>query len=255
MTDFSGKTVVITGASAGIGEATARLFATTGAKLVLIARRKERIDKLASELKAKCLPIALDVRDRAEVEGKLGSLPDEFSRVSILVNNAGLSRDLLKLQEGRPDGWDQMIDTNVKGLLYVTRTLLPGMVERGDGHVVNIGSIAGHEVYPGGNVYCATKHAVRALTKSMLIDLVDKPVRVTSIDPGLVETEFSSVRFYGDEERAKTVYQGYKPLEGRDIADAIVWACSRPKHVQIAEMIVLPADQAAAMVTHKALDE
>lgn len=251
MSDFNGKTVVVTGASAGIGEATARLFSAQGAKVVLVARRKGRIEELAAELPTDCLAVELDVRNRDEVDQKLGQLPAEFAKVGILVNNAGLSRDLFKLQEGRPEGWDQMIDTNIKGLLYVTRALLPGMIERKEGHIVNIGSIAGHEVYPAGNVYCSTKHAVKALTKGLLIDLVDQPVRVTSIDPGLVETEFSEVRFYGDKERAQTVYQGYKPLESKDIAEAIVWACSRPKHVQIAEMIVLPTDQASATFTHK----
>ena len=167
------------------------------------------------------------------------------------MNNAGLSRGLDRLQEGKPDGWDEMIDTNVKGLLYVSRVVIPGMVERGKGHVVNIGSIAGHEVYPRGNVYCATKHAVDAITKGMLLDLVESPVRVTTIDPGLVETEFSEVRFYGDADRAGTVYQGYQPLKGEDIADAVVWAASRPQHVNIAEMIVLPTAQASATVVNK----
>ena len=253
MSGFSSKTVAITGASSGIGEATARLFASKGARLVLVARRMERIEQLASELTTDCLTVDLDVRDRNAVESKLGNLPPEFTSIDILVNNAGLSRDLLKIQEGRPEGWDEMIDTNIKGLLYVTRTLLPGMIERGEGHIVNIGSIAGHEIYPSGNVYCSTKHAVRALSKGLLMDLVDQPIRVTSIDPGLVETEFSTVRFHGDKERAGTVYQGYQPLKGSDVAEAVVWACSQPKHVQIAEMIILPTDQASSMLTHKTL--
>jgi NADP-dependent 3-hydroxy acid dehydrogenase YdfG len=168
-----------------------------------------------------------------------------------LVNNAGLSRGLERIQEGNPDGWDEMIDTNVKGLLYVSRTVIPGMVTRGKGHVINIGSIAGHEVYPRGNVYCATKHAVDAITKGMRIDLVDSPVRVSTIDPGLVETEFSEVRFYGDSDRAKTVYQGYKPLSGDDIAEAVAWVASQPQHVTIAQVTILPTAQASAMVLNK----
>ncbi len=251
MTDLKDKIVLITGASAGIGEATARKFSQAGAKVIMTARRLERLEKLKNELPGPVLAIELDVRDRGAVEKAIAGLPDEWKAIDILVNNAGLSRGLWKLYEGNPEGWDQMIDTNVKGLLYVSRTVIPGMVERKRGHVINIGSIAGHELYPGGNVYCATKFAVRALTKGMLIDLVDTPVRVTSIDPGLVETEFSEVRFYGDTERAKTVYQGYKPLEPEDIADAIVWSATRPAHVQIADMVVLPTAQAGSMVVHK----
>ncbi|RME31712.1 MAG: SDR family NAD(P)-dependent oxidoreductase, partial [Candidatus Zixiibacteriota bacterium] len=162
-----------------------------------------------------------------------------------------LSRGLEKLHEGNPDGWDEMIDTNVKGLLYVSRAVIPGMVQRGHGHIINVGSIAGRDVYPGGNVYCATKFAVRALTAGMRIDLVDTPVRVSTIDPGLVRTEFSEVRFYGDKERAAKVYQGYTPLGPEDIADAAVWVASRPPHVQIAEMLILPTDQAGSTIVHK----
>ena len=193
----------------------------------------------------------LNVRNRTEVEEAIGGLPEAWRPIDILVNNAGLSRGLWKLHEGEYSGWEDMIDTNIKGLLYVSRTVIPGMVERGRGHIINIGSIAGHEVYPNGNVYCATKHAVDALTKGMRLDLVDTSIRVTTIDPGMVETEFSEVRFYGDKERSRTVYEGFQPLSGDDIADAIVWAASRPAHVQIAEMIVLPTAQASATVTHK----
>lgn len=251
MTDLKNKIVFVTGASSGIGEATARKFAEARAKLILAARRIERLEELSKGLGVPTHLVKLDVRDREKVNSAIENLPDEWMPIDILVNNAGLSRGLDKLYEGNPEGWDQMIDTNVKGLLYVSRAVLPGMVSRGSGHVINIGSIAGHELYPGGNVYCATKFAVAALTKGMLIDLVDTPIRVTSIDPGLVETEFSEVRFWGDKDRASTVYKGYKPLEAADIADAVVWAATRPAHVQIAEMIVLPTAQAGSMVVHK----
>lgn len=251
MSDLANRIVLVTGASAGIGEATARRFASEGARVIVAARRKDRLQQLTSDLGDKTLALELNVRDQKAVERTIANLPAEWNEIDILVNNAGLSRGLWKLHEGQIDGWDDMIDTNVKGLLYVSRAVIPGMVARGRGHVVNIGSIAGRELYPGGNVYCATKFAVRALTKGMMIDLVDTPVRVTAIDPGLVETEFSEVRFYGDQERAKTVYQGYKPLSGDDIADAVIWAVSRPAHVNIAEMTVLPKAQAGALIVHK----
>jgi NADP-dependent 3-hydroxy acid dehydrogenase YdfG len=251
MPDLSQSIVLVTGASAGIGEATARKFAEAGARLIIAARRKDRLVKLAARLKTDCHILELNVRDRIEVEQAIKSLPEEFQAIDILVNNAGLSRGLWKLHEGEPDGWEDMIDTNIKGLLWMSRAIIPGMLKRGRGHIVNIGSIAGHEVYPKGNVYCATKHAVDAITKGMRLDLVDTPVRVTTIDPGLVETEFSEVRFYGDKERAAKTYDGFKPLEGVDIANAVVWATSCPAHVQVAEMIILPTAQASAMVTHK----
>ncbi|MDH4157510.1 MAG: SDR family NAD(P)-dependent oxidoreductase [candidate division Zixibacteria bacterium] len=250
-TDLNGKIVLITGASSGIGEACARRFAEAGARLILAARRRERLERLASELTVDTHPIAVDVRDRAEVEASLGALPQEWTAIDILINNAGLSRGLEKIHEGNPDSWDEMVDTNIKGLLYVSRTVIPGMVQRGSGHVINIGSIAGREVYPNGNVYCATKYAVDAITKGMRIDLVDSPVRVSTIDPGLVETEFSQVRFYGDKERAKKVYQGYQPLTGDDIADAAIWIASRPWHVQVAEVLVLPTAQRSTMIMKK----
>ena len=251
MASLSNKIVLVTGASSGIGEATARKFSENGARLILAARRQDRLKRLADDLKTDCHIMNLNVRNRTEVEEAIGGLPEAWRPIDILVNNAGLSRGLWKLHEGEYSGWEDMIDTNIKGLLYVSRTVIPGMVERGRGHIVNIGSIAGHEVYPNGNVYCATKHAVDALTKGMRLDLVDTPIRVTTIDPGMVETEFSEVRFYGDKERSRTVYEGFQPLSGDDIADAIVWAASRPAHVQIAEMIVLPTAQASATVTHK----
>ncbi len=251
MTDLADHIVLVTGASAGIGEATARRFSEAGAKIIIAARRAERLEELASELRTDCHILLINVRDREEVENALAGLPTEWQAIDILVNNAGLSRGLWKLHEGQHDGWEDMIDTNVKGLLYVSRAVIPGMVERGRGHIINIGSIAGHEVYPNGNVYCATKHAVDALTKGMRIDLVDTPLRVTTVDPGMVATEFSEVRFYGDKEKASHVYDGFEPLTGDDIADAVVWSASRPAHVQIAEMLVLPTAQASAMVTHK----
>lgn len=251
MTDLTNHIVLITGASAGIGDATARRFSEAGAKIIIAARRAERLEKLASELKTDCHILPINVRNREEVENALAGLPAEWQAIDILVNNAGLSRGLWKLHEGQHDGWEDMIDTNVKGLLYVSRAVIPGMVERGRGHIINIGSIAGHEVYPNGNVYCATKHAVDALTKGMRLDLVDTPLRVTTVDPGMVATEFSEVRFYGDKEKASHVYDGFEPLTGDDVADAVVWSASRPAHVQIAEMLILPTAQASAMVTHK----
>ncbi|TET94725.1 MAG: SDR family NAD(P)-dependent oxidoreductase, partial [Candidatus Zixiibacteriota bacterium] len=205
MSNLDNKIALITGASSGIGAACARKFAEQGVRLILAARRTERLEKLAAELSVETHLIQLDVRDRKAVEKVIYGLPSEWENIDILVNNAGLSRGLHKLHEGNIDSWEEMIDTNVKGLLYVSRAVIPGMVARGRGHIINIGSIAGHEVYPGGNVYCATKHAVDALSKGMRIDLVDTPIRVSTVDPGLVETEFSQVRFYGDKERAKGV--------------------------------------------------
>lgn len=254
MTALKNKIVLITGASAGIGQACAEKFAEAGAKLILAARRKKRLDNLAAKLNTDIHTLELDVRDQKAVGDTIASLPADWAEIDVLLNNAGLSRGLDKLHEGRIDGWEEMIDTNVKGLLYMSRAIIPGMVQRGRGHIINIGSIAGHEVYPNGNVYCASKHAVDAITKGMRIDLVDTPLRVSTIDPGLAETEFSQVRFWGDTERASTVYKGYKPLEGADIADAALYVASCPPHVQIAEVIILPTDQASSMVVHKKLD-
>lgn len=246
------ETVLITGASAGIGAACARAFAGEGARLVLAARRRERLDDLVRDMGgAECHLLELDVRDREAVAEVLGGLPAEWREIDVLVNNAGMGLGLDKLQEGDVDGWDQMVDTNVKGLLYVTRALLPGMVERGRGHVINIGSIAGHEVYPGGAVYCATKSAVGSITKGMRLDLMGTGVRVSTVDPGMVETEFSIVRFGGDEERAKRVYAGMTPLTPHDIADAVLWCATRPPHVNIDEIILKPTDQASATLVHR----
>ncbi|HEX8455026.1 MAG TPA: SDR family oxidoreductase [Longimicrobium sp.] len=249
------NTVLITGASAGIGAACARAFAREGARLVLAARRTERLEALAEELRTahgtESHLIALDVRDAQAVASALGGLPAEWAEVDVLVNNAGLGRGMEKLQEGTPADWDEMIDTNVKGLLYTTRALVPGMVERGRGHVVNLGSVAGHEVYPGGAVYCATKHAVDAITRGLRMDLLGTGVRVSTVDPGMVETEFSVNRFRGDEERARRVYAGMTPLTPDDIADAVVWCATRPPHVNIDEIILKPTDQASATLVHR----
>jgi 3-hydroxy acid dehydrogenase/malonic semialdehyde reductase len=245
-------TVMITGASAGIGAACARAFAGAGARLLLAARRRDRLEELARELGgAECHLLALDVRDGEAVAAAVDGLPAEWAEIDVLVNNAGMGRGLDKLHEGDPAGWDQMIDTNVRGLLYVTRAVLPGMVARGRGHVVNIGSVAGHEVYPGGAVYCATKHAVGAITRGMRMDVLGTGVRVSTVDPGMVETEFSVVRFDGDRERADRVYAGMTPLTAPDIADAVLWCATRPPHVNIDEIILKPTDQASAALVHR----
>lgn len=251
MVQLNNITVLITGASAGIGRACARAFASCGARLILAARRTERLEQLALELETETHLLTLDVTKQQDVGSSISSLPESWSEIDVLVNNAGLARGVAKMHEGDLEGWKEMIDTNIMGLLYVTRAVVPAMVERKKGHVINIGSIAGHEVYPGGNIYCATKHAVDAITKGLRIDLVDQPIRVSTVDPGLVETEFSLARFRGDSERAKKVYEGYTPLAPEDIAEAVVWVASRPPHVQIAEIIILPTDQASATVLHK----
>jgi 3-hydroxy acid dehydrogenase/malonic semialdehyde reductase len=243
MSDLKDKIVFISGASSGIGRACANAFSQNGARLVLSARRVERLEKIASELPTDIHILPLDVRDKNSVESAIHALPSTWSTIDILVNNAGLARGFTKMHEGDLQDWEEMIDTNIKGLLYVSRAIIPGMVSRGSGDIINIGSIAGHEVYPNGNVYCATKHAVDALTKGLRMDLLGTSVRVCTVDPGLVETEFSIVRFRGDDARAKKVYHGMKPLSGEDIADAVVYAATRPPHVQIAEIIILPTAQ------------
>ncbi len=255
MTSLTNTIVFITGASSGIGRSCAYAFAGAGAKLILTARRIDRLKKLASDLKKQFNTYTfinkLDVRDKSAVDKFYKRLPAEWRQIDILVNNAGLSRGLNKLYEGKLEDWEEMIDTNVKGLLYVSRTVLPGMVERKKGTVINIGSIAGHDVYPGGNVYCATKHAVDALTKGMRMDLVDTPIRVCTVDPGLVETEFSEVRFHGDKDRARKTYENIIPLTPEDIADAVLFAATRPPHVQIAELIIMPTAQASTTLVHR----
>jgi NADP-dependent 3-hydroxy acid dehydrogenase YdfG len=251
MSAFEGKTVLVTGASAGIGEAAAHGFAKQGARVIAVARRAEKLRRLADSIEGECHPVELDVRDKLAVQAAVAALPPEWLNIDILVNNAGLARGLDRVYEGSIDDWEEMIDTNIKGLLYMTRAVLPGMVERGQGHVINIGSIAGRMVYPNGNVYCATKHAVHGLTKSFLVDLADTPVKVSTVDPGAVETEFSIVRFHGDKERADGVYKGWRPLDAVDVAEAIVWLASQPAHVQIAELVIVPTNQANPMVTYK----
>ncbi len=252
---LKGKIALITGASSGIGKATAFALASNGCNVILCGRRTEKLAETGEQIKqqfnVKVHLLTLDVRDRQAVMKALAALPQFWQNIDILINNAGLARGLSKIHEADVDDWEQMIDTNVKGLLYVTRAVVPGMVERGRGDVVNIGSIAGHEVYPGGNVYCATKHAVDALTKGLRIDLVDTPVRVSSVDPGMVETEFSIVRFKGDIERAKNVYKGFKPLTAEDIADTILFIVTRPPHVQIADVIIFPTAQASGTIVHR----
>lgn len=250
-----GKIVFITGASAGIGEATAMAFAAEGARLLLAARRAGRLADVASralESGAQAVhSFHLDVRNRHAVQRAIDELPPEWAEIDILVNNAGLSRGMEKLYTGKVEDWDEMIDTNVKGLLYVTRAVVPGMVVRGRGHVINLGSMAGEIVYPNGAVYCGSKAAVRAINDGLREDVLGTPVRVTSIDPGLVETEFSQVRFHGDTGRAAKVYQGLKPLTGEDIADVIVWAATRPEHVNISRVSLSSVHQANTLLVHR----
>lgn len=245
----------ITGASAGLGEATARQLASEGYQLILAARRSDRLAVLAEELQSRfqtqLLTLALDVRNREEVKEAIANLPQAWQSISVLVNNAGLASGLSSIEDGDIDDWDVMIDTNVKGLLYVTRNVLPLMIKQGGGHIINISSIAGKEVYANGNVYCASKHAVDALNKSMRIDLVKYPIKVTAINPGAVETEFSIVRFHGDKERAKKVYEGFDNLVASDIAEAISFVLSRPAHVNINELTIMPTAQAVAGVIHR----
>jgi len=255
MQSLKDKIVFITGASSGIGEATAQAFAAQGAKILMCARRAERLEKLAQTLEYEYNVAVhyfrLDVRDQPAVEKAVAGFPPEWRAIDILVNNAGLSRGLDKLPQGLLDDWEEMIDTNVKGLLYVSRAVIPGMLERGRGHVINIGSIAGREVYPAGNVYCATKFAVRALSKGLRLDLNGTPIRVSEVAPGMVETEFSLVRFHGDAERAGKVYQGLTPLSPDDVADAAVWCATRPAHVNVSEVVVMPTAQASTTLVSR----
>jgi len=247
------KTALITGASAGIGEATARMLANEGYNLILTARRKERLEALRDELGAAYgIEVgihAFDICDREAVAQFVSTI--EELPIDVLVNNAGLAAGLSPLHEGNIDDWEQMIDTNIKGLLYITRGIAPLMVAQGFGHILNIGSIAGREVYPQGNVYCATKHAVHALSEGLRKELYDKGIKVTNIAPGLVETEFSMVRFKGDSERAGKVYADMEPLTPHDIADCILFCITRPAHVNIADMLVLPSQQAASTMVHR----
>jgi len=255
MNSIAGQVVLVTGASSGIGAASARAFAAAGARVIVAARRVDQIRSIATDLHAEfgvdVLPLELDVRFSAQVADVLGNLPQPWAAINILLNNAGLSRGLDKLHEGDLQDWDEMIDANLKGLLYVTRTILPGMVARGRGHVINIGSIAGHDVYPNGAVYCATKHAVDAITRGLRMDLLGQQIRVSSVDPGMVETEFSLVRFHGDAERAAKVYQGIQPLTADDVADAVLWCATRPPHVNIQDIVMLPTAQASTTMAYR----
>ncbi len=247
MSRIAGKLILITGASSGIGEACARRFAAEGARLVLWARRADRLERLAAELPRHGAGpyrlAAVDVRDRAAVNRAAAALVAAGHVPDVLINNAGLASGLTKVQEGDPDDWDRMIDTNVTGLLNVTRAILPHMVTRRRGHIVNLGSTAGHMTYPMGNVYNATKFAVRALTEGMNLDVAGTPIRVSAVDPGFVETEFSEVRFHGDKERAKAVYQGFTPLSANDVADAIAYIVNLPEHVNILDLVIVPTAQ------------
>lgn len=255
MNKLENKTVLITGASAGIGKACAEAFADANANLLLAARRVERLNEFAEELVSKhgikVKTIKLDIRNNNEVINTLSSLDDEWKNIDVLINNAGLARGFSKIYEGKIDDWEEMIDTNIKGLLYVTRQVLPKMVEQQRGHIINIGSVAGHETYPLGNVYAATKFAVDALTKSIRMDVLDKNIKVSTVDPGLVETEFSVVRFSGDEEKAINVYKGIIPLTAEDIADAVLFCATRAEHVNINEIILTPLAQASPTMVHR----
>jgi 3-hydroxy acid dehydrogenase / malonic semialdehyde reductase len=253
--DLKGKIVLITGASSGIGAATAMAFAAEGAKLLLAARRAGKMAEVASaalESGAEAVhSVHLDVRSRIAVQRVIDELPEEWAEISVLVNNAGLSRGLDKLYTGKIDDWEEMIDTNVKGLLYVTRAVVPGMVVRGTGHVVNLGSIAGDLSYPNGAVYCGSKAAVRLINDGLRDDLLGTPVRVTSVDPGMVETDFSLIRFHGDAEKAEKVYKGLTPLTPEDVADVVVWAVKRPAHVNIARVSMTSVDQANTLLFNR----
>lgn len=249
------KIALITGATAGIGEAIAKRMAKEGCRIIITGRRQDRLNRLKSEIEAlyqaEVYTLKFDIRNYSEVEQSLTSLPETWKNIDILINNAGLAVGLNPIHEGVVDDWERMIDTNIKGLLYVTRVISPGMVERRSGHIVNLCSIAGKEVYANGNVYCATKHAVDALTKGMRIDLLPYNIRVTQVCPGAVETEFSIVRFKGDKDRADKVYQGFTPLDADNIADAIYYVVSQPPHVDVQDMLVLPTAQASGTIFHK----
>jgi NADP-dependent 3-hydroxy acid dehydrogenase YdfG len=245
------KTVLITGATSGIGLACARKFAENGDRLILTGRNEQRLNEIRKELTEKgadVLTLAFDVRDREKAANYIQELPTDWQVIDVLVNNAGLALGLEPEYEGNPDDWETMIDTNIKGLLTMTRLIVPGMVERNRGHIINIGSVAGDAAYAGGNVYCATKAAVKTLSDGLRIDVANTAIRVTNLKPGLVETNFSNVRFHGDNDRAANVYKGIKPLTGDDIADVAVFAANAPEHVQIAEVLILATHQASGSV-------
>ena len=238
------KICLITGASSGIGRACATIFASKGYKLILIARREERLNEIKKELDTPCICIKADIRVHAEVQQAIGHLPEDWKKIDVLVNNAGLAAGLDKFDEGNLMDWEQMIDTNIKGLLYVSKEIIPLMEKNGKGHIINLSSTAGKEVYAMGNVYCASKHAVEALSKGMRIDLLEKNIKVTNIAPGMVETEFSMVRFKGDQNRADAVYKGLKPLRGQDVAEVIYFSTTLPDHVNINDLTLTPTAQA-----------
>lgn len=248
------KTVLITGATAGIGQAIAFRFAREGHRLIITGRRKERLTELKSSLEKKhktdVLPLSFDIRDRSATEKTIASLPDSWQNIDILINNAGLAAGLSPIQEGSVDDWEQMIDTNVKGLLFISRQIMPKMVSRKSGHIINIGSTAGKETYPNGNVYCASKYAVDSLSKAMRTDLLPYGIRVTQVRPGLTETEFSLVRFKGDEEKAAKTYRGFEPLKGEDIAEITYYVTTLPQHVNINDVEVTPTAQANSFIKH-----
>ena len=251
---MKGKTILITGATSGIGEACARKFAAMGSNLILNGRNEDKLERLKQELTAlgiEVLTLPFDVRDRQAMRQALDSLQGQWKAIDVLINNAGLVLGMDKEHEGSLDEWDVVIDTNIKALLAMTRMIAPGMVERGCGHIINIGSIAGDAAYAGGSVYCATKAAVKALSDGLRIDLVDTPLRITNIKPGMVETNFSVIRFRGDQQKADAVYEGIRPLTGDDIADVVYYAASAPAHVQIAEVLVMPTYQATGTICHR----
>ena len=247
------KTILITGATSGIGLAAAKKLANKKNQLILCGRRQHKLDEISNEISkiTNVLTLRFDVSDKKEVNKVLENIPKEFSSIDILINNAGNAHGLDTIQEGSLDDWDNMIDSNVKGLLYVSRVIMPKMIENQNGHIINIGSLAGREVYEKGNIYCATKHAVNAISKAMRIDLNKTGIKVSEINPGLVETDFSNVRFKGDNNRAEKVYQGYKALQADDIADIIEFVINRPDHVNIADILVLPQAQATSSIIDK----
>lgn len=255
---LKGKTVLITGASAGIGKASAYSFAEEGCHLILTGRRENRLNIIKEDLekkfKIKVLLLVFDITDLKMCKSAVNSIPESFKKIDILVNNAGMAKGVSKLHEGDLEKYERVLNTNINGLLYMTRLIVPLMVKNNSGHIINLGSTAGHETYAGGNVYCATKHAVRALSDGLRIDLIDTPLRVSMVSPGAVETEFSVVRFDGDVEKANSIYKGFKPLTGADIAELIVFVASRPPHVQISELIVMPVNQGTGSMIYRRQD-